>query len=64
MSTVPRFAAAAEARKSNWFSRRHQTSGPHQDARKMRENRKMAQFQATEERIKRQNAEAEKKDAQ
>lgn len=58
MSTACKFAAAAEARKANWFSRRHQTSGPHQDASKMREDRITAQFQATQERVTRQDAAA------
>lgn len=31
--SVSRFASKAEATKAKWFSRRHQTSAPHSDAR-------------------------------
>ena len=31
--SVARFASKAEATKVKWFSRRHQTSAPHSDAR-------------------------------
>ena len=58
MSTACKYATAAEARKANWFSRRHQTSGPHHDASKAREDRVTAQFQATQERVARQDAAA------
>lgn len=55
MSTSCKYATAAEAHKANWFSRRHQTSGPHHDASQAREDQVTAQFQATQERIKRQD---------
>ena len=58
MSTACKYATAAEARKANWFSRRHQTSGPYHDASKAREDRITAQFQATQERVARQDAAA------
>ena len=32
MSIPCKFASAAEAKKGNWFSRRHQTSSEHQEA--------------------------------
>lgn len=64
MSTPCKFATAAEAKKGNWFSRRHQSSGPHQDAHNAREARITAQFQATQERVMKQDAAARKEKAQ
>ena len=51
MSIPCKFASAAEAKKGNWFSRRHQTSAEHHEASKTREARLDAQFQATAERV-------------
>lgn len=31
-----KFASHAEAKRAGWFSRRHQTAGPHRDARDQR----------------------------
>ena len=58
MSIPCKFASAAEARKGNWFSRRHQTSAEHHEASKTREARLDAQFQATAERVRIQDADA------
>ena len=58
MSTPCKFASAAEAKKGNWFSRRHQTSAEHHEASKAREARIDAQFQATTERVRVQDADA------
>jgi hypothetical protein len=56
MSTECKFASAAEARKANWFSRRHRDGEAHRAASKTRQERKTAQFQATQERVAKQDA--------
>lgn len=56
MSVECKFASAVEARKANYFSRRHRTAEEHQEARKNREACKTTQYQATQERVERQNA--------
>ena len=64
MSTPCKFASAAEAKKGNWFSRRHQTSAEHHEASKAREARIDAQLYATQERIEKQEAFRARMDAQ
>ena len=63
MSTACKFATAAEARKANWFSRRHRDSDAHRAASKARSDRKAAQFQATQERVEKQDTAAEERKA-
>jgi hypothetical protein len=58
MSTPCKFATAAEAHKANWFSRRHRDSEAHEASSTARKDRQTAQFQATEERVEKQNAAA------
>jgi len=49
MSTTPRFASHAEAKKAGWFSRRHETNKEHREAqdkyrikRELRKERELA----------------------
>jgi hypothetical protein len=58
MSIPCKFATAAEARKGNWFSRRHQTSEAHRDASNARADRIQAQREATDLRAEKQKADA------
>lgn len=51
--TAPTFGSAREAHAAGWFSRRHQTRGPHEAAREARQARldaKMARARAQNER--------------
>lgn len=54
MSIQCKFASHAEADKNNWFSRRHRDSEAHRAAQQLRRDHKAAQFQALQERLKRQ----------
>ena len=54
MSIPCKFATAAEARKANWFSRRHRTSDEHRDEVIKRRNKEQAQFQNLQIRLERQ----------
>ena len=58
MSIACKFATAAEARKGNWFSRRHQTSEAHRDASDARKDRIQAQREATADRVAKQDEDA------
>ena len=51
MSIECKFPTAAEAKKHNLFSRRHQTSAEHQDASDARKQRVLAQYHAAEARV-------------
>jgi hypothetical protein len=43
-----KFASKAEASKAKWFSRRHETSQPHFDAKHKYEEEQTAKFQAAQ----------------
>lgn len=58
MSIACKFATAAEARKGNWFSRRHQTSEAHRDASDARKDRIQAQQEGTMDRVAKQDEDA------
>jgi hypothetical protein len=61
VSVECKFASAAEARKANYFSRRHRTAEEHQTARQTYKDRKTEQLQQTLARVTEQVTRAEKR---